>query len=774
MRTPRLFARPKGALAAASGGRWLRRPTVARRSSEPSVSELFNLAALPTLVSRLPDPTILEVNDAWVELFGYSREEVIGRNAAEIGFERSLERRARAREPARAGLATRDAESVLSTKAGTPIQVVTRSTPVTIAGRPCAFTVFQDITALRAREQDLRYQEERVRVALEQGHIGAWEFEPDTGRAFRSAEHLKLFGASPADSGWSLETFLARVLPEDRARVEGRIRAAMERGESWELECRILRTDGAVRWVFIAGGRQARNPQSGPRMAGIVQDITDRKRAEAALVASEREFHELAEAMPQIVWACDAQGQFTYFNRQWVDYTGLAMEASLGQGWNRPFHPEDRQRAWDAWRQAVAGQGDYSLECRLRRWDGSYRWWLARGVPQVDGAGQVRKWFGTCTDIDELKRTEAERLSLETQLHHLQRMEAVGRLAGGVAHDMNNVLAAILAAATLLRLESGPAAEDAQVIERAALRGRDLLKGLMGLVRNEVQEVEPIDLNDLLTQDAGLLSKTTLERVRLVLDLDPGLPTVMGAPPAISTAIMNLCVNALDAMPEGGTLTLRTRRISPGSVQVEVQDTGQGMPPAVLQRAMDPYFTTKPVGKGTGLGLSIVFRVVESHGGAIHLQSEVGQGTLVRLTLPVDPAGAGKGRRPVDEAAVQARRPLAILLVDDDPLILRTVPGMLRSLGHQVESAAGGGAALALLAAGGAWEVILLDLNMPGMNGLQALEQIRARRPDLPVLVTSGYADADMRSRLQQYARVGFLAKPYSPGEIQQALEAFL
>jgi CheY-like chemotaxis protein len=233
---------------------------------------------------------------------------------------------------------------------------------------------------------------------------------------------------------------------------------------------------------------------------------------------------------------------------------------------------------------------------------------------------------------------------------------------------------------------------------------------------------------------------------------------------------MNLCVNALDAMPDGGTLTLRTRSLEDREVQLLVRDTGQGMPPEVIARAMEPFFTTKPIGKGTGLGLAMVFGTVQAHGGTLEIRSEVGKGTELEIRLPLAP---GAGLDPAGLAAPAAARSLGslrVLLVDDDQLVRLTAPALIESQGHRVTVASGGFEALGLLEHGPGWDVVVLDLNMPDLDGLETLRRLRRLRPGLPVLLATGYADDQTRVSLGALGPLTILPKPYSIEDLQQAL----
>jgi PAS domain S-box-containing protein len=235
--------------------------------------------------------------------------------------------------------------------------------------------------------------------------MGMWDLDLVTDTSVRSLRHDQIFGYSAAVPNWGVAVFMTHVVPEDRDVAKQAFEKAFV-SDNFDMECRIRWADESIHWIS-AKGRVYRNPKGDPvRMMGTVLDVTEHKLAQEALQTSEREFRQLAEAMPQIVWATTADGLNIYFNQQWVDYTGLTLEESYGEGWITPFHPDDRQRAWDAWQRATKYRDIYSLECRLRRADGVYRWWLIRGVPLLDANGEVSKWFGTCTDIEQIKVAE--------------------------------------------------------------------------------------------------------------------------------------------------------------------------------------------------------------------------------------------------------------------------------------------------------------------------------------------------------------------------------
>jgi signal transduction histidine kinase/CheY-like chemotaxis protein len=371
---------------------------------------------------------------------------------------------------------------------------------------------------------------------------------------------------------------------------------------------------------------------------------------------------------------------------------------------------------------------------------------------------------------------EAQRRSLEAQLHQSQKLESLGSLAGGVAHDMNNVLGAVLSLASTLREGAepfSPAAKNLDTIISACMRGRSVVKSLLYFAQKDLQEERPIDLNELVKEMVQLLSHTTLQRVELQLDLQEELGLVRGDAGALSHALMNLCVNAIDAMPRGRALRIQTTGAPDGGVILRVQDEGEGMAPEVLAKAMEPFFTTKAKGKGTGLGLAMVYGTMKAHEGSFDLHSDLGQGTEAVLRFP-----ASRVERPRQSPAQVPVVPglpqtgLKILLVDDDDLIRESVSPMLELLGHQVTGAPGGAQALQLLDGGLQVDLVILDMNMPGMSGAQALPRMLDLRPGLAVLVATGYSEEEVAPLMQGRPSVSSLRKPFSLKEIRSKIAA--
>jgi len=515
---------------------------------------------------------------------------------------------------------------------------------------------------------------------------------------------------------------------------------------------------GLVLLVLVTGGSSWLVHRSNRRLSQELRHRremeAERRRDQEALRKAKEQAEQYLDVVQVILVAFDDRARVTLINRKGLEVLGYEAEELVGQDWFSFCLPEGvSEQVRTVYARLMAGDVEpveYNENEVLTK-GGALRLVAWRNTVLRDAEGRITGTLSSGEDITDRRRVEAERRALEAEVEHMQRLESLGRLAGGMAHDMNNVLGAILAVAETTRLHRSDDAELAGSlghIERAAARGRDLVKSLVGFSRKNLPDAASLDMNQLVRHELEMLDRTLMKRYQLVADLEEGLPPVHGSPGPLGSALMNLCVNAVDAMPEGGTLTLRTRS-GDGRVRITVEDTGEGMDAEVLRRAMEPFFTTKPVGKGTGLGLAQVFSTARAHGGAFSLQSEVGRGTRAILELPSLASGP-LGEADRKGSAGLAPAALRILLVDDDVFLREAVEAMLTFLGHRVTPLAGGEEAIAWLASHPAPDLLVLDLNMPGLNGLQTLEALRRTHPALPVLLATGFLDAETEAALAQ------------------------
>ena len=560
------------------------------------------------------------------------------------------------------------------------------------------------------------------------------------------------------------------------------LRKGVARGADLDFEWRVVHPSGEVRWLLSRGHPLSAADGSVARDLGLVLDLTERQQAEARSRASRAQLDAAMESMTDAVFISDTQGRFLEFNEAFATFHRFPNKAACSRTFAdypdllEAYGADGRPRPLDQWvtLRALRGESGSNAEFTLRRKDTGETWVGSFSFgPIRDPEGHIVGAVVTARDISERKRAEAEHEKLQAQLQQAQKLESLGILAGGVAHDMNNVLGAILAMATVHQqkaAEESALHRDMGTIIQACQRGGSLAKGLLGFARKNLSEECEVDLNTVVREGVSLLAQTTLQHVRLVTDLEPSPCCVKGDPASLSHALMNLCVNAVDAMPEAGTLLLRTRREGVKAV-LEVADTGLGMPREVLEKALDPFFTTKPQGKGTGLGLPIVYGTVKAHHGRIDIQSEPGQGTTVRIELPAC-EGSTLPAHPAPETPPKPGQPaLNLLLVDDDELIQMAIQGLLEILGHTVTTVSSGEEALARLEAGLRPDLIILDMNMPGLGGAGTLPEIRRLLPEVPVLLATGRSNQGAEDLVASQPGVTLLAKPFTLEELRRQLD---
>ncbi|MDB5412493.1 MAG: hypothetical protein JWR10_828 [Rubritepida sp.] len=644
---------------------------------------------------------------------------------------------------------------------------------------------------LRDREARLRKSEERFRRVSEIETVGVIFFDTEGRITDGNAAFLRMSGFSREDMEAGLLRWDELTPPEWMPRTLLGLEELKATGQGAAFEKEYLRKDGS-RWWGLFAGRML----DGGTAVELVLDITGSKVAERALRDSEARLRSLVEGIPQLVFRSRSSGERIWGSPQWISYTGLSEEESVGLGWLDGIHPEDRVATMMAWAEAET-RGLFSVEHRtFHAAERSWRWFQSRAAPVLDADGRVVEWFGTSTDIDdqvlarevlargrdELEARVAERTAelrqtldslraemlqreqAEEQLRQVQKMEAVGQLTGGIAHDFNNMLQGISGGLDMARRRNSEGrAEDAlrflDLARQSVSRAAGLTRRLLAFARRQRLEPKLVDSDALIAGMADLVRRTVGPAVRLDLRLRDGRARVLCDPGELESALLNLCINARDAMPDGGHLAIGTADIcltaadvsgpegaAPGNyVEISIEDTGQGMPAEVLERAFEPFYTTKPLGHGTGLGLSQVYGFVRQSGGLVRLESAAGRGTTVRIRLPqharVDVADAPSGSLAPDEA-VDAR---TVLLVDDEDVAREAMAERLRELGYRVLEAGDGPAALHLLDGGAHADMLVTDVGLPnGMNGRQVAEAVRERRPGIPLLFITGYAGTSL------------------------------
>ncbi|MBL0124365.1 MAG: PAS domain S-box protein [Betaproteobacteria bacterium] len=547
----------------------------------------------------------------------------------------------------------------------------------------------------------------------------------------------------------------------------------MKRYFEKELTLRI----GDKRW-FAVSNAFVDSPDGAPRVLSIFRDITERRQLALALADKERHFTALIATTPVGVFETDRDGLCVFVNRRWSELTGLSLEDALGDSWTNALHAEDRERVHAEWMASTAESRPFTLEYRFQRPDGGVSWVLGQSCSLNSETGELIGHLGTITDITGRKQAEAARASLESQLRESQKMQAIGTLAGGIAHDFNNILATILGNVELARedVSTNPLAlQSLDEIHKASARARDLVQQILSFGRRQPTERKRILLCPVIQESVRLLRATLPARIGLEAHCEPDEPAVLADATQIQQILINMVTNAMQAMrTESGHIRILLDSLLPDVAWIEahhalrafhakhpgrivrltVRDDGPGMDATTLARIFEPFFTTKPVDEGTGLGLSVVHGIVQTHDGAIEVDSQLGNGSTFTIYLPAADAESIPplpARNPANNvAAAEAGGGQHILYLDDDESLVFLVTRLLERRGFRVSGYTDQREALAALRADpSVFDLVVTDYNMPGMSGLDVARAVRTICADLPVAIASGFIDETLQTQAE-------------------------
>ncbi len=771
---------------------------------------------------------------------------------------------------------------------------------------------FRDVSEQKRTDTVARETADRLRLAVRATNDAIWDWHFATNHVLWNEALEDAYGHAPADVVPTGEWWIARIHPDDRAKVDRSIHAAIEgTSDNWTEEYRFERADGTYADVLDRGHVIRDGTGRATRMIGAMLDLTEQRRSQTALRASEARFRTFAEALPIVLFTGDVEGRCDYVNPFFEAFTGHSADEIVRSGWTSVLHPDDLERSITAWDEARRTGSPYEVEYRFRREDGVYRWFIGHAVPvrETEG-GPILRWIGTCVDIQEIveareakerQSAELERLVAErtaerdrmwdtspdlmvvvdfagvflrvnpawTSLlgyardelegHHVnefvipedhagtveayetaaaggrptmenryrhrdgsvrwiswvaapagevtyatgrdvtavkeaaeeldraqdalrqsQKMEAVGQLTGGLAHDFNNLLAGISGSLDMMqtRIRQGRIGDlDRYMVgaQGAAKRAAALTHRLLAFSRRQTLEPKPTDVNRLVAEMEDLIRRTVGPEITVETVAKAGLWSALVDPNQLENALLNLCINARDAMPDGGRITIETanrwlddraareRDLPPGQyLSMCVSDNGSGMSADVVERAFDPFFTTKPIGLGTGLGLSMIYGFARQSGGQVRIYSEVGSGTMVCIYFP----------RHHEEEVVESEvipavpridaRGKTVLVVDDEPLVRMLVVDAVEDLGFTAIEAGDGPQALKILRSDVAIDLLVTDVGLPnGMNGRQVADAARELRTDLKVLFVTGYAENAVLSHGHLDPGMQVVTKPF-------------
>jgi two-component system cell cycle sensor histidine kinase/response regulator CckA len=656
-------------------------------------------------------------------------------------------------------------------------------------GQPAHFiAAIQDITDRKQAEAAVREREERYRLLAQAYQEAVRDWDLTTDSLMWDEVTGPLLDYAPSDRGETVDWWYQRIHPEDRERVVESIDAAIADGEShWSEEYRFRRADGS--YAFVQDGASILRDQSGKavHVIGAIGDISETR-------GRERRLEHVLEALPFGVWVLDREGGVVLANaasRQIWGATPASTE-DLGQyrAWRtasgQPVLPDE----WGAVRALLSGESSFNEELVIEAPDGAQRTILNSSIPVRDVEGQIVGAVNLTEDAGPRKAEEAARLQREEQLEQARRMEAVGRLAGGIAHDFNNLLTGILSYSDLILQElrpNDPIRADVEQIRDAGQRAAGLTRQLLAFSRRQLLQPRVVFLNQTVIDLEPMLQRLLGNDVTLESRLDPELGNVLVDPAQVEQVLVNLVLNAREAMGAGGQLTLTTANVEldpvpgqagdgsqPGAyVTITVSDTGVGMDEPTQSRIFEPFFTTKHAASGRGLGLSTVYGIVDQSGGQITVQSAPGQGTSFTIYLPrywgPEPA-VGTVEQRMPQVGTET-----LLLVEDEAAVRASVRRLLEWHGYTVLEARDGEDALRIYEANpGGIDLVLTDIIMPVMGGPELIERLRALRPGLRVLFMSGYAERAFASNGAMPSGTGFVEKPFTVETLMRRLREVL
>ena len=658
------------------------------------------------------------------------------------------------------------------------------------AGATGAIISHSDISAEVQTRQALRAERDRFKrmATVAPGVIHAYGMRPDGSLSFTYANPAiqGIYGFTPEQLHEDADLIWDVLYVGDRERVAREVKDAMGTVAVWHSEYRVNHPTKGLIWIE-GHSTPVREPDGCVVWHGFLTDITARKRAEEDLRGSEEHLRLAMGTAPMGTWELDLESHELRWSENLWTMMGLepfSVELSL-ETYRESLHPDDRERVVKELTQAIRTQSSLRCEFRIMRPDGTMRWSLSHGRVVTDSplAGR-RRFVGVDLDITARKQ-------LEDQLHQAQKMEAIGRLAGGVAHDFNNLLTVINGYCHVL-FASLASDDDARrqhvtAIQDAGERATRLTKQLLAFSRKAMASPQLVDLNALLLNFEELLGRLVGEDILLALDLLPDRLFIHADPAQLEQVIVNLAINARDAMSTGGRLIIRTDIVTiassptamtsllkPGRyAEITVTDTGCGMSSDVLAKVFEPFFTTKPVGKGTGLGLPVVHGIVTQSGGEVTVQTQVGVGTTFRIHLPLTEAEQCSEPEPSPPRSLRGNE--TILLVEDQPDVRKLASAALRSQGYHVLSASSAQEGKRLFSQHAQQVHLLLsDLVMTGMGGGQLATELRRQSPRLKVIFISGNSEEACVQQGVLTSSDAFLAKPFKESTLVRKVRGIL
>jgi PAS domain S-box-containing protein len=763
------------------------------RRSEESYRDIFDSSSDALLVHELETGKITDVNARMLSLYNYSsKSEACACSVADLsavaeGYnaERAIQS---INQAAQTGFARFEWRA--KKKTGEVFWAQVTLNRIRICGTDVLLDAVRDISDIKQAAATLQSTERRFTQLIQNSFDTIVLLDANGIQRYVSPSAEREHGFTPAEVT-GIPVIDTMIHPEDRPRVHAAFRQALETGSTTVQYRHRLKAGG---WVYLEA--RCINQLNNPDIQGLianVRNITERIRSEEALKESELKFRTLVESSSSGIWKTDANGNNTYVSPRWCKITGMSQEEATGQGWLSRLHPDDQASVRAGWLTTAAKARPYDNEFRFLRPDGQIIWVLNQASP-ILRENHITEWMGSISDITERKQAEADRTRLQDQLAQAQKMESVGRLAGGVAHDFNNMLGTILGHVEQALDQIAPTTslhDDLTEIQKAAKRSADLTRQLLAFARKQTVTPKVLDLNSSIESILKMLRRLIGEHINLAWNPSESLWPVRLDASQMDQILTNLCVNARDSISNTGTITIKTDNAVldkefcrhhagsiPGDfVRLSISDTGCGIKPELLAHLFEPFFTTKDIGKETGLGLATVYGIVKQNGGRIDVTSKPNQGTTFTIYLP---RHTDTSQTPPDstlpvEPPKPAPRRSTILLVEDEPMLMTVTSTMLKRMGHTLLTASTPDEAIRLARQhSNSINLLLTDVIMPEMNGRDLAKIIQALNPEMKTVFMSGYTADVMAPNGKLAEGTHFIQKPFERADLLALLETVL